>query len=37
MMIIGTVVGMTDCSMCWIVEEAEVDTSKFTPAELKGR
>lgn len=32
----GTVVSMEKCHMCWILDDAVVDTSKFTPAELKG-
>ena len=28
---------MTNCHMCWIMEDVEVDISKFTPVELKAK
>ena len=33
----GTVVSMTDCHMCWIMDDVPVDTTGFTPAQLKGQ
>ena len=33
----GTVVSMTDCHMCWIMDDVPVDTTGFTAAQLKGQ
>lgn len=32
----GTVVSMTSCHMCWILDDKPVDTTGFTVAQLKG-